>query len=94
MIIHTHAHIPLRKAGIELEEIASLHALIAATVMSCLLGSSPCQQKQKKKRPKIRKKKGREYNTHVGRSRHPSPRTRASLERMTLCYLHSLQPLP
>jgi len=31
---------PLRNAGIEFEEMASLHALIAATVMSCLYNKS------------------------------------------------------
>jgi hypothetical protein len=29
--------VPCLNAGMELEEIASLHALIAATVISCLL---------------------------------------------------------
>lgn len=31
------AGVPLRNAGIELEEMASLHARMAAAVMSCLL---------------------------------------------------------
>lgn len=40
-VIPTHTEnptkdIPLRKAGIELEEMASLHALIAAAVIFCL----------------------------------------------------------
>jgi len=56
--------------------------------------SAKKQRKPTKNAKEKKKENGTEYNTHVGRSRHPSPRTRASLERMSLCYLHPLQPLP